>query len=459
MSTPRMSGPSVMSLSLALLAGLGGGLLARAYPHPVTDSLFAGLDVLVRAWTNALRAIVLPLIVSQLFLAVGMARGKNSQSSRLGLAIPAVFAALLTVSALLTLVGVSGLLRLPALASLGWPVSTKVPGPALAAGAAAPRWIDGLIPSNLVAASSTDNILPVMIFTCLFALAARRATSNPGPLDQLAGAVRDTTLVLVGWLMAASPVIIFALTCRMTGQAGLGVGGVVLTFVVIESVALVGCAGALYPLVAMFGRTGLVAFARAAVPSQLVALTTRSSLATVPSLMLAAEQSLRLSPVVTASVIPLAGATLKLSRAVSNSTKFLFLTHVLGIPLTPGQVAVFTATVLLMSPATLGVPSVASATRSLPAYVAAGIPAEYVVLLGATTWMMDMLMTLLNSTGYLAAAVLVERVAGPARSLFAVQGRPDAAARAGETGTASGRWSSMAVLGRANLRRGSGNEG
>ena len=73
MSTPRMSGPSVMSLSLALLAGLGGGLLARAYPHPVTDSLFAGLDVLVRAWTNALRAIVLPLIVSQLFLAVGMA--------------------------------------------------------------------------------------------------------------------------------------------------------------------------------------------------------------------------------------------------------------------------------------------------------------------------------------------------------------------------------------------------
>ena len=113
----------------------------------------------------------------------------------------------------------------------------------------------------------------------------------------------------------------------------------------------------------MFGRTGLVPFARAAVPSQLAALTTRSSLATVPSLMLAAEQSLGLSPVVTASVIPLAGATLKLSRAVSNSTKFLFLAHVLGITLTPGQVAVFTATVLLMSPATPGVPSVASATE------------------------------------------------------------------------------------------------
>jgi len=446
MSTPRMPVPSVLSLSLVLLAGLGAGLLAREYPHPGSGALFAALDVLVGAWTNALRAIVLPLIVSQLFLAVGAPRGKSSQSGRLGLAIPAVFAALLVVSALFTLAGVSSLLRLPALASLGLPVSTGVSGPAFAAGAAAHRWIDGVIPSNVVAAASADNILPVMIFTCLFALAARRATSNPGPLDQLAGAVRDTTLVLVGWLMTASPVIIFALTCRMAGDAGLGVGGVVLAFVVIESVALVGCVGALYPLVAMFGRTGLVAFARAAVPSQLAALTTRSSLATVPSLMLAAEQSLGLSPVVTASVIPLAGATLKLSRAVSNSTKFLFLAHVLGITLTPGQVAVFTATVLLMSPATPGVPSVASASRSLPAYVAAGIPAEYVVLLGATTWMMDMLMTLLNSTGYLAAAVLVDRFAGAARSSSAVQARP-------------GPWPRAAVYTGTNPRRDAGNEG
>jgi Na+/H+-dicarboxylate symporter len=107
---------------------------------------------------------------------------------------------------------------------------------------------------------------------------------------------------------------------------------------------------------------------------------------------------------------------------------------------------VFTATVLLMSPATPGVPSVASASRSLPAYVAAGIPAEYVVLLGATTWMMDMLMTLLNSTGYLAAAVLVDRFAGAARSSSAVQARPDP-------------WSRAAVFAGTNPRGDVGNEG
>jgi Na+/H+-dicarboxylate symporter len=220
----------------------------------------------------------------------------------------------------------------------------------------------------------------------------------------------------------------------MTNDVGLRVGGVVLSFVVVESIALVGGLAALYPLAMLLGRVGFVPFARAAAPAQVAALTTRSSLATVPSLMLSSEKVLGLSPDITASVIPLAGATLKLSRAVSNTTKLLFLAHVLGIPLSPGQFAVFTATVLLMSPSTPGLPTVTSASRSMPAYVAAGIPAEYVVLLSATTWMTDMLMTVLNSTGYLASAVLVQRVVGLRSASSAALSRTTLPGRLGDEG-------------------------
>jgi Na+/H+-dicarboxylate symporter len=334
---------------------------------PAADAALFALDSIVRAWTNGLRAVVLPLIVGQLFLAVGAPGESGRRSGRLGLAIPTVFAALLVVSALLTLFGVSGMLRLPVLASLALPVGAGAQGPADAAGASPLGWIDGFVPANIVSAASADNILPVMVFTCVFALAARRATTNTDSLRHLAAAIRDTSLVLVRWLMAVSPVVVFALTCRMTSYAGLRLGGAVLLFVAVESVALILCLGALYPLTALFGRTGIVRFATAAAPSQIAALTTRSSLATVPTLMLSSDKVLELSPDVTASVIPLAGATLKLSRAVSNTTKFVFLAHVLGIPLSPGQVVVFTGTVLLMSPSTPGLPSVTSASRSLPA--------------------------------------------------------------------------------------------
>jgi Na+/H+-dicarboxylate symporter len=119
-------------------------------------------------------------------------------------------------------------------------------------------------------------------------------------------------------------------------------------------------------------------------------------------------------------VIPLAGATFKLSPVVNYSVKLLFLAYFLGIPLRPGQIVVFAVTVLLLSPATQGIPSFIPASKSLPAFVAAGIPAEYVLLLGATRAISDVFLTVLNSTGYLTATVLISRLS----SRFAGTARP-----------------------------------
>lgn len=434
MSKAQRSLPSVYTLCLAVAAGLACGLALKGPASSASTPVLFVIDSFIRAWTNGLRAVVLPLIISQLFLAVGAHELSAKRSGRLGVSVAAVFAGLLVMTAALTLPGVMAMLRLPAFASLSLPAPAAAAGAAAAGAGSALAWVDRFVPSNVVAAASGDNILPVMLFTCLFALASRRITAGVESLSQIARAVGDTSFVLLRWLMVAAPAVVFALTCKMTNDVGLLVGGVVLSFVVIESVALVGALGALYPLSGLLGRTGLLPFARAAAPAQVAALTTRSSLATVPSLMMASEKVLGLAPEVTAAVIPLAGATLKLSRAVSNTTKLLFLAHVLGISLSPGQVAVFMGTVLLMSPSTPGVPTVTSASRSLPAYVAAGIPAEYVVLLSATTWMTDMLMTVLNSTGYLASAVLVQRVLGSGAESAAAPSAAAAPERIGDEG-------------------------
>ena len=129
-------------------------------------------------------------------------------------------------------------------------------------------------------------------------------------------------------------------------------------------------------------------------------------------------------------VIPFAGATLKLSRMVTSPVKLIFIAHFLGLPLSIEQIIVFTFTIILMSPLTVGLPTVVSGTRSLPAFVAAGIPPEYVVLLGATTWIVDVFLTMINSTGYMTATVLVARLlsrrapADPAPELGSEEARP-----------------------------------
>jgi Na+/H+-dicarboxylate symporter len=280
-------------------------------------------------------------------------------------------------------------------------------------------WLDDLVPSNLIAAAGRpEAILGLMLFTLVFALAARRiAPELQQVLDSSARAIRDTLFVLIGWLLLLGPVLLFALGFRSALGSGLALGQLLLWSIAIEIVVLLVCTAALYPLTALVGRVRLSEFAKAVFPAQVTAAATRSSIATVPVLLRESEDRLRIPEKVSALVIPLGGATLKLSRAVSSPVKLLFLAHFLGLTISPGQLVVFGLTIIMLSPNTAGVPSVMSGTRSMPAFVAIGVPPEYVVLFGATTAILDVFLTVMNATGYLSAAVLVSRFSAPREAI------------------------------------------
>ena len=396
---------------LGLLLGVVAGALATRFEPASVGPWISAADTVIRLWTNALRLVVTPLIVAQLFVAVSGHRGTRTESARLGLLIPSIFIGLLVFTALVTFAVGSGLLTLPVLQEFslsGLPPAT-IPG---GGSAATPiSWIDDLVPSNLFRAASSDSILALILFSLAFALAARRLSADlQAALDTGFRAVRDTLFVLVGWLLLVAPLTLFALAFRSASSTGLELGRVLLFFIVLSIVMSLVCTAALYPVAVLVGQVPLGRFARALLPAQITAVTTRSSLASVPPLLKESEETLRLPPKVAALVIPLGGAMLKLSRAMTNPLKLIFLAKLLGIPLSAQQVAVFLVTILLLSPTTVGIPSVLSGSRSVPAYVAAGIPPEYVILLGSTTSVVDIALTLLNTTGYMTANVLVARL-------------------------------------------------
>jgi Na+/H+-dicarboxylate symporter len=102
-------------------------------------------------------------------------------------------------------------------------------------------------------------------------------------------------------------------------------------------------------------------------------------------------------------------STLKIQSVIGNSTRVLFLAYIFGVELTLVQLATFTVTVLLISLATVGVPNGGGSFRSLPAYVAVGIPIEGLVLLQAVKDLKDYLSTIANTTGQFAAATILSR--------------------------------------------------
>lgn len=415
---------------LGLLLGALVGLAAASLQPEALSPWLAAADVTIKMWTNALRLVVLPLVIAQLFLALAQ-RGAKGDATKLGLLIPAIFIGLIVFTWLSTIAIVSGLLRLPVFAnvSLSGVAVPAAPASDAAGNASGLAWLADLIPSNLFAAASANQILSLMLFTLAFALAARRLA--PPLLESLrtaVQAVRDVMFILVGWLLLLSPPILFALAFRSATSSGLELGGAMLAFLVLWLIVLVLNIAAHYPLAALGGGIPLARYARALFPAQVVAAATRSSVATVPVLLREADASLRVPSKISALVIPLGAATLKLSQGVSPPLRVLFLGHLLGLSIGPEQLVIFCITVVLMSPAIAGVPRVISSGTNLPAYVAAGIPPEYVLLLAPLNAVADFLLTVLNTTGYMTANVLIARLV----SSRSVPAEDDVAVRGGE---------------------------
>ena len=411
---PSLANGALRLLTIRSLAGLAVGLvlgIAIQRTEPGWGPTVLGIaEVVIRAWTNAFRLLVVPLVAAQLFLGLTMDREDKRHLGRVGAITPLVFGGLLLGTALLSWWVTQALMQLPVLSSLSLVPSGGAPRP-VEPGAGGAAWVDDFIPANLFAALGGDNILPVMIFTLGFALAARRlAAPALETLRRGFGAVGDAMFILVDWLLVLTPLVIVALATRSAATSGLEVGRVMIAFTLVEIVVMLIALAALYPAAVIAGSVALSRFARSLFPAQLTAAATRSSLATIPALLSTTPVLGRPDSAIP-YVVPLAGALLKLSRAVSGPVKLIFLASVVGVPLSVERIIVFTVTIILLSASTVGVPRVTSGSRSLPAYVAAGIPAEYVVLLGATTMITDIFMTVLNTSGYLTAGVIVDRCA------------------------------------------------
>jgi proton glutamate symport protein len=401
---------SLLALALALALGTWGHL-SDAPGFAALESVVKPLGAL---WMAALQMTVLPLVVLKLLAAIVGAPSSESVG-RLGLRTMLLFVAMLAAVAVLTLLIAPPFIALydadPAtLASLR--ATTEIPPDAIAKSSPATlgAWVAGFLPRNLIDAASKGDILPILLFTAVFGIAITRLPDEQRlPLTTTFQGLSAATLKVVHWILFASPLGVFALTYSPALHTGAGAAGMLGAFVLLVSALLILVTLLLYPVTALLGRTSMRTFARAAVPAQLVAISTRSSIASLPALIEGAAQHLRLPAISTGFVLPMTVALFKINRPISGVAKVLFLAHVYGVPLSAGTIAAFIATVMLLSFSTVGLPNGGTAFATLPAYLAAGMPIEAIIVLEATSTVPDIFKTLLNVTGDMSAATILSR--------------------------------------------------
>jgi len=252
-------------------------------------------------------------------------------------------------------------------------------------------------------------MLPLIVFTLLFALALRRIPQDRrDAVLRLFDGVGAAMLEIVRWLIAAAPVGVFALVTPTAARLGLSLAGAlgvyVLTYVgAMTMLGIVFCV-----LGALGGGVGLPRFFRAALPAQAVAFSSSSSLASLPALIDSADR-LGIPPSLSGFVLPLAVSSFKVVIGASWLTGTLFLARLYGVPLGVADYFTVVLAAMALSFATPGVPNGAFLLLA-PVLASVGLPAAGVALLIAVDAIPDLFATAANVSADFAAAVIVRRL-------------------------------------------------
>lgn len=399
----------------ALVAGFAVGIFVHGSGDPAALRLVDAIGVLGQLWVAALRMTVLPLVVALTLVAIVGAR-RESSIGVLGLKAGALFLTMLVAAACLTLAVATPSLASHAVdpeAAASFRAQMSEPSPDVPVdrprATSAGDWFAGLVPVNIFSAAARGEILPILVFTVLFGLAARRvAREDHDLLRRIFEGIAGAMMAIVGWIMRAMPLGVFALCAVFSSRLGSRATTLIGFFIVLLSGILLLATLLLYPVTAILGRTSLARFARAVAPAQVVAVSTRSSLASLPALVEGGRKHLGLSESATGFVLPLCVATFKLDFGIASLVRLLFVAHVLAIPLGPPQLASFLFTQFILSFSAAGIPG-AGSVRSLPAYLAAGVPIEGVLIVNAVDSIPDIFATLANVTADMSAATILSR--------------------------------------------------
>lgn len=392
----------------ALAAGLTLGLAAAASDSALAERAVAFVEPLGTMWVNAIRMTVLPLIVAALVVAVSDAA--PATVGRLGTRAFVVFVALMAALSILSALVVPPLFAYlaidPAAAQAIRAGAAPVQRPELPSFAS---WIVGLVPVNPIKAAADGAMLPLVVFTLAFGLALGRVGEEARrPVVGFFRGVSDAMTVLIKWVLALAPIGIFALALALAARLGTEAIGAALFYVVAMSALLLASTVLLYLVIALFAPARLGRFARAALPAQIVAVTTRSSMAPLPLLLTSAEHTLGLPRTVTSFTLPLASSVFRYCQPLTWQVYAAFAAALYGIKLGLPEVATLAVTSLLMSFSVPGIPS-GGLFVVAPFLAAVGIPVEVIGVLIALDLVPDVFKSLTNVTAHLAAVTLVAR--------------------------------------------------
>lgn len=392
---------AVILLILIILSAISGVLFGWFF-----GDLSLQIGWLGDLFLNALKMVIIPLIVASVISGIG-ALGDIRKLGRLG-GSTLLYYALTTATAVFIGLVVVNIIQPGAGIELG---DATVPERILEKqGTGASDIVMSLISPNLFASATEMQLLPLIVFAILFAMALTTIGERSKPVFAVFDGINEAMMKLVIWIMYFAPIGIFALIAARLGMAGGGdalfreiqaVGWhvvTVLTGLFIHFCFLL----LLLQLIAGKGFNYLIGMSRALVTG----FGTASSTATLPLTMENAREN-KVSDKAIKFVLPL-GSTVNMDgTALYEAAAVLFIAQAYGIDLTMTQQIIVFITATLAAIGAAGIPEAGLVTMVI-VLSAVGLPLDGIALLLAVDWFLDRFRTVVNIWGDSVGAKVID---------------------------------------------------
>ncbi|QYJ89834.1 dicarboxylate/amino acid:cation symporter [Shewanella halotolerans] len=267
----------------------------------------------------------------------------------------------------------------------------------------------GMIPTNVFESLTGGNILQILVFSIFFGIALTKVKGEGSkPILAALNTIVDAFVWMINCVMVIAPIGVFGLMADSVGTFGFDALEVVFKLFAVFVLGILLFGFLFFPLlVQLFSNVSAKKFISVMKKPQVMALSTASSMATLPVNMETCEEELGVSKPTASFVLPL-GATINMSgNAIYYGLVAIFFAQMYGIDLSLGAYVAIIFTSTLGAIGQAGVPGPSFLVVAV--LLAAGIPIDGLPLLFALDRVFDMIRTSLNITGDAACAVILDK--------------------------------------------------
>ncbi|MBK1709882.1 dicarboxylate/amino acid:cation symporter [Marichromatium gracile] len=402
---------------IALVLAIAAGLLAGREATLLGVSVYSIFDFIGQLFLNALKMLIVPLVVSSIIVGVSGIGGSRNLG-RLG-AKTIGYYVLTTLLAVLAGLFVVNLLQpgvVEGSAQEVFGLSAERAGfEAQFADKDAGDIVEvflRMIPTNVVAAASAGQMLGLIFFSLLYGYYLTRIEGDHAKVQSdfwsgmFAIMMRITDLI-----MRFAPLGVFALVAKTVADSGIEVFGPLALFFLTVVAALGIHFFITLPLLLLLAGFNPLRHYQAMSAALLTAFSTASSSATLPLTMESLEKNAGVSNRTTSFVLPL-GATVNMDgTALYECVAVIFIAQAYGIEL---GLATQITVVLLALTTSIGVAGIPAASLVAISIIlaAVGLPLEGIGLILAVDRILDMMRTSVNVFGDSCGAVLIAKSEG-----------------------------------------------